>query len=346
MKIEVGILGATGTVGQQLVRLLETHPWFELKWVSASERSAGRTYGEATAWRLASAMPQVARELRVEECRPGRGPRLVFSGLDAAAARGIEPEFARCGHLVVSNASSFRMNPDVPLLVPEINADHLKLIETQRARGWKGMVVTNPNCSVVTLTMALAPLERSFGLARVVVTTMQAITGAGYPGVPALDILGNVIPYIRNEEEKIEEETRKILGRLVSGKVEEAAIAVSAQTNRVPVLDGHTQSISVELRKSASLEELKQAWRDFRGVPQKRRLPSAPPQPVIVMEEHDRPQPRLDAEREAGMAVFVGRARPCPVLHYRFTALGHNTIRGAAGAALLNAELMKSDGLI
>lgn len=333
-------------VGQQLVRLLENHPWFELKWVAASERSAGRAYGDATAWRLSWPMPAAARDLPVEECRPGRGPRLVFSGLDSAAAHEIEPEFARCGHFVVSNASSFRMDPQVPLLVPEINADHLKLVEAQPARGWKGMLVTNPNCSAVTLTMALAPLERRFGLARVVVTTLQAVSGAGYPGVPSLDILGNVIPFIRNEEEKIEEETRKILGRLHDGKIAEADLAVSAQTNRVPVVDGHTQSISVELKRAAGLEELKEAWREFRGAPQQRRLPSAPPQPVMLMEEPDRPQPRLDVEREAGMAVFVGRARPCPVLHYKFTALGHNTIRGAAGAALLNAELMKSEGLI
>lgn len=346
MRIEVGVLGATGMVGQQLVRLLEHHPWFELKWVAASERSAGRTYGEATAWRFSWPMPAAARDLEVDECRPGSGPRLVFSGLDARAAQEIEPEFARCGHWVVSNASSFRMAEDVPLLVPEINADHLQLVSRQQARGWKGIIVTNPNCSAITLTMALAPLERRFGLVRVVVTTLQAVSGAGYPGVPSLDILGNVIPFIRNEEEKIEAETRKILGALRNGQVEDAAITVSAQTNRVAVLDGHTESISVELKQAAGLDELKRAWREFRGVPQQRGLPSAPAQPVVVMEEPDRPQPRLDAEREAGMATFVGRARLCPVLHYKFTALGHNTIRGAAGAAILNAELIKSEGLL
>ncbi len=345
MKVEVGVLGATGMVGQQLVRLLENHPWFELKWVAASERSSGRTYGEAAAWRLAWPMPAAARDLQVDECKPGRGPQVVFSGLDARAAQEVEPEFARCGHIVVSNAGSFRMEPDVPLLVPEINPEHLALAPLQKIRGWKGPIVTNPNCTTITLVLALAALERRFGLARVVVTTMQAISGAGYPGVPSLDILGNIIPFIRNEEEKVEAETRKILGQLKNGRVEEALISVSAQTNRVPVLDGHTESISVELREPAGLEDLKEAWRSFRGLPQQRQLPSAPLQPVIVMEEQDRPQPRLDVERERGMAVFVGRARRCPVLDYKFTALGHNTVRGAAGAALLNAELMRSEGL-
>ncbi len=344
MKMEVGVLGATGMVGQQLVRLLENHPWFELKWVAASERSAGRSYSEAAAWRLAWPMPEAARGLQVDECKPGRGPKLVFSGLDATAAQEIEPDFARCGHIVVTNAGAFRMEPDVPLLVPEINGDHLQLLPLQKERGWKGMIVTNPNCCAVTLTMALVALERAFGLSRVAVTTMQAVSGAGYPGVPSMDILGNVVPFIRNEEEKIEAETRKIFGTLRNGKVEDADITVSAQTNRVAVLDGHTESISVELRQAAGLEDLKRAWREFRAAPQERRLPSAPAQPVVVLEEPDRPQPRLDVERNGGMTTFIGRARPCSVLHYKFTALGHNTVRGAAGAALLNAELMKSEG--
>ncbi len=346
MKIEVGVLGATGMVGQQLVRLLENHPWFDLKWVAASERSSGRSYSEAATWRLATAMPEAARPLQVDDCKPGRGPRLVFSGLDARAAAEIEPEFAKCGHVVVTNAGAFRMEQDVPLLIPEINPDHLKLVPKQKDRGWKGMIVTNPNCSTVTLTMALAPLERRFGIKRVVVTTMQAISGAGYPGVPSMDILGNVIPHIRNEEEKVESEARKILGMLRNGSVEEAPLTISATTNRVAVLDGHTESISVELREAAALPELKQAWREFRGLPQERKLPSAPPNPVIVMEEPDRPQPRLDVEREGGMAAFIGRARPCSVLQWKFIAMGHNTIRGAAGAALLNAELMKSEGYL
>ena len=345
MKIDVGVLGATGMVGQQLVRLLANHPWFDLKWVAASERSSGRTYREAATWRLAWPLPEDAAGLQVDECKAGRGPRVVFSGLDARAAQEIEPEFARCGHIVVTNAGSFRMEADVPLLVPEINADHLALVKSQPARGWKGMIVTNPNCSTVTLTMALAALERRFGISRVFVSTMQAISGAGYPGVPSMDILGNVVPFIRNEEEKVEAETRKILGRLGNGRIEDAAITVSAQTNRVPVLDGHTETISVELREKTGLDELKQAWRDFRGVPQERNLPSAPEQPVVVMEEPDRPQPRLDVEKGGGMVTFVGRARRCPVFDYKFVALGHNTVRGAAGAAILNAELMRSEGI-
>ena len=346
MKMEVGVLGATGMVGQQLVRLLENHPWFELKWVAASDRSAGKSYEEAATWRMTSLMPDAARKLRVEECKPGNAPKLVFSALDATSATTIEPAFAKCGHIVVSNASAFRMDPEVPLLVPEINPEHLKIAEKQAARGWKGRIYTNPNCSAVTLTLALAPLERAFGLKRVAVTTMQAVSGAGYPGVPSMDALGNVIPYIKNEEEKLEEETQRILGRFVDGRIEPGAFPVSAHCNRVPVLDGHTQSISVELAKRVPLEECKKAWSGYRGVPQERKLPSAPPHPVMVMEEVDRPQPRLDVEREGGMTVFVGRARACPVLQYKFTALGHNTVRGAAGAALLNAELIKSEGLL
>jgi aspartate-semialdehyde dehydrogenase len=346
MRIEVGVLGATGMVGQQLVRMLENHPWFELKWVAASERSSGRGYQEACAWRLATPMPEAARGLQVDDCKGGRGPQLVFSGLDARAAAEIEPEMAACGHIVVSNASSFRMEADVPLLVPEVNPDHLALVPLQKQRGWKGMIVTNPNCSTITLMLAIAPLERRFGLEKVIVTTMQAVSGAGYPGVASLDILGNVIPYIKNEEEKMEAETRKILGRLNGTKVDDLPLLMSAQTNRVAVIDGHTESVAVELKQRASLEEVKQAWREFRGLPQERCLPTAPEHPVVVMEEPDRPQPRLDVDREKSMATMVGRARPCPVLHYKFTALGHNTVRGAAGAALLNAELMKTEGLL
>ncbi len=346
MKIEAGILGATGIVGQHLVRLLENHPWFELTWVAASDRSAGKSYGEAASWRLAWPMPDKARGLRVNECTPGGAPKLVFSALDATSASTIEPAFAKCGHIVVSNASAFRMDPEVPLLVPEINPEHLAVAGKQAARGWKGRIYTNPNCSAVTLTLALAPLERAFGLKRVAVTTMQAVSGAGYPGVASMDALGNVIPYIKNEEEKLEEETQRILGHVVNGRIEPGSFPVSAHCNRVPVLDGHTQSVSIELVQPASLDELKKAWSSYRGVPQERKLPSAPDRPVIVMEEVDRPQPRLDVEREGGMTVFVGRARPCPVLQYKFTALGHNTIRGAGGAALLNAELIKSEGLL
>jgi aspartate-semialdehyde dehydrogenase len=345
-RISCGILGATGIVGQHLVRLLEDHPWFELTWVAASERSAGKTYEEATAWRMTTPMPAAARRLVVNECRPESAPKVVFSALDAPVARDAEPAFAQCGHIVVSNASAFRMAEDVPLLVPEVNADHVRIAERQSARGWKGRVYTNPNCSAVGLTMALGPIERAFGLKRVVVTTMQAVSGAGYPGVASMDALANVIPYIRNEEEKLQEETQKILGRVVEGKVQPGEFPVSAACNRVMVLDGHTESVSIELHHRAPLEELRRAWREFRGVPQERKLPSAPQRPVIVLDEPDRPQPRLDVERERGMAAFVGRARECPVFHYKFIVLSHNTVRGAAGAALLNAELLHSEGLL
>ncbi|MBI4442309.1 MAG: aspartate-semialdehyde dehydrogenase family protein [Acidobacteria bacterium] len=359
-KIEVGILGATGLVGQHFVNLLRDHPWFELKWLAASERSAQRKYGEAASWRLADPMPDNAAKMMVEECAPSQGPQIVFSALDSKVAGEIEAQFAASGHLVVSNAGNYRMEPDVPLLVPEINPDHLNLAKQQKPnRGWKGSIVTNPNCSTVVLTMALAPLVNDFGLRKALVTTMQAISGAGYPGLPSMDALGNIIPFIggpsvdaqgnpnpliSSEEDKIERETRKILGQLKKKAVEPAKFLVSAQANRVPVLDGHTESISVELEAKPSLKDLVRCWNGFRGIPQKRKLPSAPPQPVIFLAGQDRPQPRLDVMKEGGMTVFVGRARPCSVLQFRFVAMGHNVIRGAAGAALLNAELMKSEG--
>ncbi|MBI4463811.1 MAG: aspartate-semialdehyde dehydrogenase [Acidobacteria bacterium] len=345
-KIEVGVLGATGLVGQHFVHLLENHPWFELKWLAASaERSAQKKYQEAASWRLAAPMPDNAAGMMVEECKPGQGPQIVFSALDSTVAGEFEAQFASCGHLVISNAGNYRMEPDVPLLIPEINPEHLSLAKQQKKqRGWKGLIVTNPNCSTVVLSMALAPLHKDFGLRNALVTTMQAVSGAGYPGVPSMDALGNIIPFIAKEEEKVERETRKILGRLKQKAVEPAKFGVSAQTNRVPVLDGHTESISVELETRTSLENLIRSWNRFRGVPQKRKLPSAPPHPLIFLPGHDRPQPRLDVMKEGGMAVFLGRARPCPVLHFRFVAMGHNVIRGAAGAALLNAELMKSEG--
>jgi aspartate-semialdehyde dehydrogenase len=341
----VGILGATGMVGQQFIRQLAGHPWFHVAWLGASGRSEGRPYAAAAAWRLSSPIPDDIAAMRVEACTPGHAPQLIFSALDAAAADTIEPAFAAAGHIVVSNTRSFRMDPLVPLLVPEINADHLALIDAQRrAKGWRGAIVTNPNCSTVMLAMALAPL-RQFGLRSVMVTTMQAISGAGYPGVASLDVLGNVIPNISGEEEKIERETQKILGALANGAVTPHAAVVSAQTTRVPVIDGHTESISVALDANPSIQDIIAAFRTFRGRPQALRLPSAPASPIVYFDAPDRPQPRLDAERDGGMAVSVGRARRCPVLGTKFIALGHNTIRGAAGAAVLNAELMRADGL-
>jgi len=346
-KLEVGILGATGMVGQRFVSLLEHHPWFEVAWLAASERSAGRNYAEACNWRLREPMPKAARELPVHECKPIHAPQLVFSSLDSKVAGEVEKEFAHAGHVVVSNSSNHRMEADVPLLIPDVNPDHLALVRLQRKqRAWKGMIVTNPNCTTVGLVMSLAPLEKAFGLEKVLMTSMQAVSGAGYPGVPTLDILGNVIPYISGEEEKVERETRKLLGKLADGRVQPGEFAVSAHCNRVPVEDGHTEAISVALKAEATLEELVEAWRGYRSLPQERQLPSAPKHPIVVREERDRPQPKFDVGVEHGMATVVGRLRPCPVLQFKYTALSHNTIRGAAGAALLNAELMKSEGYL
>lgn len=344
-KIEVGILGATGMVGQHFVKFLANHPWFEAKWLGASDRSAGKAYCGATHWRLDGVMPEAVRDLRVEDCKPGSAPQLIFSAMDASVATEIERAFAEAGHMVVSNSKNHRMETDVPLLVPEVNAEHLGILSLQQKRGWKGRIATNPNCSTVVLTMALGPLKQ-FGITRVVVTTMQAISGAGYPGVPSMDINANVVPYIGGEEEKMQQETQKILGEFRDGQIHPLAAKVSAHCNRVPVLDGHTETVSVEFSAKPSAADLIAAFRGFSAVPQQRKLPSAPPRPVIYMEEDNRPQPRRDAERERGMAAFVGRLRPCPVLDFKFVALGHNTIRGAAGAAVLNAELMRSEGLL
>ncbi len=333
-------------VGQQFVVQLTGHPWFKLVWLGASERSGGRRYADAATWRLSTPVPDDIGSLVVEASAPGNAPRLVFSALDASVAGEIEEAFAAAGHLVVSNARNHRMTPNVPLLVPEINADHLSLLDAQtRVRGGDGGIVTNPNCSTIVLAMALAPL-RQFGLRRVMVTTSQAVSGAGYPGTPSLDVLGNVVPFIGGEEEKIETETKKILGGVRTDQVEPHVVVVSAQTTRVPVIDGHTEMISVELESPPPPEAIVDALVGFSGKPQALALPTAPAQPIVYLEAPDRPQPRLDADRGRGMTVSVGRLRPCPVLDYKFVALGHNTIRGAAGAAVLNAELMSGDGLL
>ncbi|HXA65853.1 MAG TPA: aspartate-semialdehyde dehydrogenase [Bryobacteraceae bacterium] len=345
-RIEIGILGATGMVGQQFVKFLQNHPWFEITWLGASDRSAGKTYREATSWRLDGTMPANVQNIKVEDCKPGNAPRLVFSSMDASVATEIEQAFAQAGHVIVSNSRNHRMEPDVPLLIPEINSDHLKIIPLQqRRRGWKGQIATNPNCSTITLAMALAPLKQ-FGIAKVLATTMQAISGAGYPGVASMDINANVIPFIGSEEEKMQQETQKILGEFTGDAIRPLAARVSAHCNRVPVVDGHMVATSVELERKVGVAELIEAIGKYRSIPQERNLPSAPPRPIIYMEEKDRPQPRRDVERERGMTVFVGRLRECPVLDYKFMALGHNTIRGAAGAAVLNAELMYSEGLL
>ncbi|MBM3811848.1 MAG: aspartate-semialdehyde dehydrogenase [Acidimicrobiia bacterium] len=346
-KIEVGVLGATGMVGQHFIKFLASHPWFEVKWVGASDRNTGKKYREATDWRLEGIMPEGVRELTVQECKPGNAPHLVFSAMDAKVATDIERAFAAAGHSVVSNSRNHRMEPDVPLLVPEVNPDHLQALPIQKKnRGWKGQIATNPNCSTVVLTMALGALRR-FGIKRVVVTTMQAVSGAGYPGVSSMDINANIVPFIGGEEEKMESETKKIMGSYSHGNgFTPLEAVISAHCNRVPVLDGHTETVSVEFSSKPTEQDLIEAFANFRSAPQERSLPSAPARPVIYMPEANRPQPRRDVERERGMAVFVGRLRQCPVFHHKFLALGHNTIRGAAGAAVLNAELMRSAGML
>src|SRR5262245_57426321 len=331
-------------VGQRFVSLLARHPWFRLTWLAASERSEGKPYKAIAPWKLSTPIPGGSAERVVEACKPGRGPKVVFSGLDASVAGDIEAAFAAAGHIVVSNARNYRMDPLVPLLIPEVNAEHLAVLPEQRAgKGWSGAIVTNPNCSTVVLAMALARL-REFGVRAVVVSTMQAVSGAGYPGVPSLDILGNVVPFIGGEEEKMQSETQKILGT-DGGRIPHPA-TVSAHTNRVAVLDGHTMTVSVDLNTKPQIGDIAAALRDFRGRPQHLDLPSAPEPPIVVMSEPNRPQPRLDADLGDGMAVAVGRLRSCPVLHAKFVAMGHNTVRGAAGAAILNAELMKAEGLL
>lgn len=333
-------------VGQEFVSFLRDHPWFHLTWLGASDRSAGKRYHEATTWRLGGETPAYVRDIVVSDSVPKGAPKLVFSAMDASVATEIEQAFANAGHAIVSNSRNHRMDADVPLLVPEANADHLELLQTQQqVRGWPGAIVTNPNCSTVVLVMALAPLKQ-FGIKKAIVTTMQAISGAGYPGVASLDILGNVVPFIGGEEPKLESETQKILGTFAGTKIEPLDAKVSASCNRVPVVDGHTICVSVEFEKKPTEGEIIAALNSFRGVPQQKKLPSAPAQPVIYMELENRPQPRRDVERENGMAVFVGRLRKCPVLDYKFVALGHNTVRGAAGAAVLNAELMKVQGML
>ncbi|HEV7519059.1 MAG TPA: aspartate-semialdehyde dehydrogenase [Thermoanaerobaculia bacterium] len=352
-KIEVGILGATGTVGQRFVQLLENHPWFELTWVAASDRSAGKRYGEAMSWQQAGAPPARVAEMTVEECIPGNGPRLVFSSMASAQAGEIEAAFAQAGHIVVSNSGHFRMHEDVPLLVPEVNPGHLGLLAVQRRkRAWGdhgGGIITNPNCAAVVIVLPFAAL-RPFGLKRAVVTTFQAVSGAGYPGVPSLDILGNVIPYIGGDEErKVETETPKILGDFDPGSddaIRPLPLALSAACNRVPSIDGHMVTASFELDQKVSRAEIAAALTGFRGLPQERALPSAPRQPIHLLPGHDRPQPRRDAGLDKGMGTAVGRLRECPVLGWKFVALSHNVLRGAAGAAVLNAELMRSEGLL
>jgi aspartate-semialdehyde dehydrogenase len=346
-RVSVGILGATGMVGQQFIALLADHPWFKVDYLGASERSAGKRFRDAAAWRLPNRLPEDVAERVVESAAPGNAPKLVFSGLDSSVAGEIEEAFARAGHIVVSNSRNYRMFDAVPLLIPEVNPDHLQLLEAQaQAHGWKGRIITNPNCATIVIAMALAPL-RQFGLKSTLVTTLQAISGAGYPGVPSWDILGNVIPYIGGgEEEKVETETRKILGSLGQGRIENHPVRLSATTTRVPVQNGHTASMSVGFEQRPSLAAIIEAWTTFRGRPQEMDLPTAPPQPLVYLGDQNRPQPILDVNRDGGMGVTIGRLRACPLADCKFVALGHNTIRGAAGTAILNAELMQREGLL
>ncbi|MGC2447662.1 MAG: aspartate-semialdehyde dehydrogenase [Candidatus Sulfotelmatobacter sp.] len=346
-KIPIGILGATGVVGQRFIQMLEHHPWFEVAWLAASDRSEGKLYAEAARWRLKTAIPDAVAKMKVSPASPDGAPKIIFAALDSGIAAELEPRFADAGCAVVSNSSALRMQEDVPLVIPEVNAAHIKLIDIQAWRKKSGgYVVTNPNCSAIGLVLALAPLHQKFGLETVMAVTMQAVSGAGYPGVASLDILGNVIPFIKNEEEKMEEETKKLLGQVNGSKVIPGGFAMSAQCNRVAVEDGHTESISIRLKKKATAEEIIAAWNGYRAEPQELKLPSAPEKPVIYVTASDRPQPRFDVDTGAGMTTVVGRLRPCSVLDWKFTVLSHNTIRGAAGAAVLNAELLKAKGYL
>ncbi len=347
-KHPVGILGATGMVGQRYIQLLENHPWFEITWLAASDRSSGKLYGEAAKWRLDTPLPERIAKTMVSPAEPESAPKIVFASVDAAIAREMEPKFAAAGCAVISNSSAFRMTPNVPLVIPEVNADHLHLIEEQPSRKDSGgYIVTNPNCSTIGLVMALKPIEERFGIEAIFVTTMQAVSGAGYPGVASMDILDNVVPFIGSEEEKMEAETLKLLGHLEGHSVAPLPARVTAHCNRVPVIDGHTECVSLKLGKKlgreVTREDILAAWADFNPLAGLG-LPFAPAQPVGWTGLSDRPQPRLDRNCGNGMAVTVGRLRPCSVLDWKFVLLSHNTVRGAAGATILNAEMLVSLG--
>jgi aspartate-semialdehyde dehydrogenase len=345
-KIPVAVLGATGSVGQRFVQLLAAHPWFQLTEVVASDRSTGRSYCEATEWRLSADIPQNARQLVVKDYDANLESPVVFSALPGEVAGEIEQRMAREGRALFSNTSTHRMNPDVPLMIPEVNPEHVAALDVQRRkRGWSGFIVTNPNCSAIHLVLALKPLHDAFGIDALAVTTMQAVSGAGYPGVPSLDMIDNVVPFINTEEEKMTEETKKLLGGF-DGEFQPACITMSAHCNRVPVRDGHTECVSIRFRTPATPQDAAQVMASFRAKPQELELPSAPKHPVIVRAEPNRPQPNIDRDAENGMATTVGRVRECALLGTKFVLLGHNTIRGAAGASILNAELFKVEGLL
>jgi aspartate-semialdehyde dehydrogenase len=345
-RIPVAVLGATGSVGQRFIQLLDAHPWFRVAELVASERSVGKCYREATDWRLDAFMPEEASCLKIKDYSDQIESPIAFSALPGDIAGEIEQRLAAEGRAVLSNTSTHRMEPDVPLLIPEVNPDHVQAIQSQKAgRGWSGFIATNPNCSAIHMVLTLKPLQDAFGLDAVMVTTMQAVSGAGYPGVPSLDMIDNVVPYIGSEEEKMAEETRKLLGQWNDGFTM-ADVTVSASCNRVSVRDGHTECVSVRLRNDATPADVAAALADFQGKPQELGLPSAPRHPIVVRQEAARPQPALDRDTERGMASVVGRIRECPILGVKYVLLGHNTIRGAAGASILNAELFKVEGLL
>ncbi len=344
-RLTAGILGATGAVGQKFVELLAQHPWFDVSAVAASERSAGRRYVDAVNWIGNDPIPEAVAGLRVSECVPDLDCDFVFSGLDSSVAGEIESSFAAAGYPVISNARNHRMNDDVPLLIPEVNPDHTALVERQLEKG-SGYIVTNPNCSTVGLTSALKPLHDAFGVDKVIVTTMQALSGAGYPGVASLDIVANVLPYIAGEEDKLVTEPNKLLGTLEEGSVKMAGLAISAHCNRVPVRDGHTECVSVQLVDSPTHDEVAAALTDYASALDTFELPSAPRPFIRVLDDPNAPQPRRHVEREGGMAIWIGRLRPCEVLDWKFVVLVHNTVRGAAGGAILNAELLVEQGYL
>lgn len=341
-KLSIGILGATGMVGQRFIQLLEGHPWFEITWLAASDRSSGKAYLDAAKWRLDTPCPDRIAQMTISPADPAGAPKIIFASVDAPIARELEPAFAEAGCAVVSNSSAFRMAPDVPLVIPEVNASHLSLLETQSWRKKSGgYIVTNSNCTVMGPVLSLKPLADRFGIEQIFAVSMQAVSGAGYPGVPSMDILDNIVPYIGGEEEKMEQELLKLLGSVEAGHVAPLAARMSASCNRVPVLDGHSVSLSVKLKHKATRDEILAAWADFNPLAGKG-LPTAPEQPVIWAPQDDRPQPRLDRNRGRGMSATTGRLRPCGLLDWKFTVLSHNTVRGAAGAAILNAELLYS----
>lgn len=346
-KIPIGILGATGMVGQRFIQLLEGHPWFEIVWLAASERSEGKSYGEAVRWRMKTKLPETIANLQMSPADPANAPKVIFAALDSAPAKELEPKFANAGCAVVTNSSAFRMVPDVPLVIPEVNPGHIDVLQHQKWRKETGgYIVTNPNCCAIGLVMALAPLHQRFTIEKIFVSTMQAVSGAGYPGVASLDILGNVIPFIGGEEPKLEAETKKLLGVARPDHIEDAPFAITAHCNRVPVEDGHTECVSLSFARKAKEADILDAWRTYTGVPQQLSLPSAPKVVLVYDEREARPQPRFDVDAGAGMTATIGRLRPCSLLDWKFVVLSHNTIRGAAGAAILNAELLKAKGFL